>query len=106
MMRDELTGSGKVYLVYPVITGSEQLSMLRAATAEFKPISERFKGYQCGLLHGRMTGDQKADALRQFRYGETLYTPCHTSIEIGVDIPDASLMVVMNAEKFGIAQLH
>ncbi|XP_042437359.1 ATP-dependent DNA helicase homolog RECG, chloroplastic-like [Zingiber officinale] len=106
MMRDELTGSGKVYLVYPVITGSEQLPMLRAATAEFESISERFKGYQCGLLHGRMTGDQKADALRQFRSGETRILLATQVIEIGVDIPDASLMVVMNAEKFGIAQLH
>ncbi|KAG6479491.1 hypothetical protein ZIOFF_062957 [Zingiber officinale] len=106
MMRDELTGSGKVYLVYPVITGSEQLPMLRAATAEFESISQRFKGYQCGLLHGRMTGDQKADALRQFRSGETRILLATQVIEIGVDIPDASLMVVMNAEKFGIAQLH
>lgn len=106
MMRDELMTGGKVYLVYPVIQESEQLPQLRAATADLVSISEKFKAYQCGLLHGRLKGEEKGEALRKFRYGETRILLATQVIEIGVDVPDASMMVVMNAERFGIAQLH
>lgn len=105
-MLEELEGGGKVYLVYPVIDQSEQLPQLRAASADFETISEKFSGYKCGLLHGRMRSDEKDEALRQFRYGETKILLSTQVIEVGVDVPDASMMVVMNAERFGIAQLH
>lgn len=106
MMLEELEGGGKVYLVYPVIDQSEQLPQLRAASADFETISEKFSGYKCGLLHGRMRSDEKDEALRQFRSGETKILLSTQVIEVGVDVPDASMMVVMNAERFGIAQLH
>ncbi|CAL9183689.1 unnamed protein product [Musa hybrid cultivar] len=106
MMRDELIAGGKVYLVYPIIVESEQLPQLHAATADFQSIPDNFRGYQCGLLHGRMTSDEKDDALQKFRTGETRVLLATQLIEIGVDVPDASMMVVMNAERFGIAQLH
>lgn len=106
MMQDELIEGGKVYLVYPVIEESEQLPQLRAASAEFDSVSEKFKNYQCGLLHGRMRSEEKDEALRKFRSGETRVLLSTQVIEIGVDVPDASMMVVMNAERFGIAQLH
>ncbi|KAL1531935.1 DNA helicase [Salvia divinorum] len=106
MMREELGGGGKVYLVYPVIEQSEQLPQLRAASADFEAISNKFRGYKCGLLHGRMKSDEKDEALRQFRSGETKILLSTQVIEVGVDVPDASMMVVMNAERFGIAQLH
>lgn len=106
MMLDELKVGGKVYLVYPVIEQSEQLPQLRAAAADFEAISNRFQAYACGLLHGRMKSDEKDEALRKFRSGETDILLSTQVIEIGVDIPDASMMVVMNAERFGIAQLH
>ncbi|XP_042500414.1 ATP-dependent DNA helicase homolog RECG, chloroplastic isoform X1 [Macadamia integrifolia] len=106
MMWDELQTGGKVYLVYPVIEESEQLPQLRAASADLETISSKFKGYQCGLLHGRMKSDDKDEALRMFRSGETKILLSTQVIEIGVDVPDASMMIVMNAERFGIAQLH
>ncbi|CAI9095975.1 OLC1v1032026C1 [Oldenlandia corymbosa var. corymbosa] len=106
MMLDELEAGGKVYVVYPVIEQSEQLPQLRAAAAELETVSSRFPGYSCGLLHGKMKSDVKDDALRRFRSGETDILLSTQVIEIGVDIPDASMMVVMNAERFGIAQLH
>lgn len=105
-MLEELGGGGKIYLVYPVIEQSEQLPQLRAASADFETISKKFSGYKCGLLHGRMKGDEKDEALRRFRSGETKILLSTQVIEIGVDVPDASMMVVMNAERFGIAQLH
>lgn len=106
MMLDELEVEGKVYLVYPVIEQSEQLPQLRAASADLEGISHRFQGYSCGLLHGKMKSDEKEEALRRFRSGETRILLSTQVIEIGVDVPDASMMVVMNAERFGIAQLH
>ncbi|KAK6281341.1 hypothetical protein POUND7_015166 [Theobroma cacao] len=106
MMLEELEAGGRVYLVYPVIEQSEQLPQLRAASADLETISDRFQDYNCGLLHGRMKGDEKEEALRRFRSGETDILLSTQVIEIGVDVPDASMMVVMNAERFGIAQLH
>ncbi|XP_050231434.1 ATP-dependent DNA helicase homolog RECG, chloroplastic [Mercurialis annua] len=103
---EELKSEGKVYLVYPVIEQSEQLPQLHAASADFEVISGRFPGYKCGLLHGKMKSDEKDDALRRFRSGETQILLSTQVIEVGVDVPDASMMVVMNAERFGIAQLH
>lgn len=106
MMLDELEIEGKVYLVYPVIEQSEQLPQLRAASSDLEVISHRFQGYSCGLLHGKMKSDEKEEALKRFRSGETHILLSTQVIEIGVDVPDASMMVVMNAERFGIAQLH
>ncbi|XP_028103478.1 ATP-dependent DNA helicase homolog RECG, chloroplastic-like [Camellia sinensis] len=106
MMTDELEAGGKIYLVYPVIEQSEQLPQLRAASADLETISKRFEAYSCGLLHGKMRSDEKDDALRRFRSGEICVLLSTQVIEIGVDVPDASMMVVMNAERFGIAQLH
>ncbi|ESQ39985.1 hypothetical protein EUTSA_v10000760mg [Eutrema salsugineum] len=106
MMLKDLNSGGRVYLVYPVIDQSEQLPQLRAASAELETISKKFPNYSCGLLHGRMKSDDKEEALRKFRSGETQILLSTQVIEIGVDVPDASMMVVMNAERFGIAQLH
>jgi len=106
MMRDELEAGGRVYLVYPVIEQSEQLPQLRAAAADLEVISHRFQDYNCGLLHGKMKSDDKDEALKRFRSGVTHILLSTQVIEIGVDVPDASMMVVMNAERFGIAQLH
>ncbi|KAK7273827.1 hypothetical protein RIF29_14891 [Crotalaria pallida] len=106
MMLDELQDGGKVYLVYPIIELSEQLPQLRAASADLEVISDRFEGYNCGLLHGKMKGDEKEETLRKFRTGELHILLATQVIEIGVDVPDASMMVVMNSERFGIAQLH
>ncbi|KAK1577879.1 hypothetical protein Q3G72_025617 [Acer saccharum] len=106
MMLDELEVGGKVYLVYPVIEQSEQLPHLRAAAADLETISDRFPNYSCGLLHGKMKSEEKDEALRRFRSGGTHILLSTQVIEIGVDVPDASMMVVMNSERFGIAQLH
>ncbi|XP_020229053.2 ATP-dependent DNA helicase homolog RECG, chloroplastic isoform X2 [Cajanus cajan] len=106
MMLDELEDGGKVYLVFPIIELSEQLPQLHAASADLEVISQRFQGYNCGLLHGKMKSDEKEETLRKFRTGEIHILLATQVIEIGVDVPDASMMVVLNSERFGIAQLH
>ncbi|KAG0495582.1 hypothetical protein HPP92_000273 [Vanilla planifolia] len=91
MMDDELHSGGKVYVVYPIIEESElcQIFMLH-----------------CGLLHGRMTSEEKDESLKKFKSGETRVLLSTQVIEIGIDVPDASMMVVMNAERFEPSQLH
>ncbi|KAJ3685254.1 hypothetical protein LUZ61_014418 [Rhynchospora tenuis] len=106
MMKDELAADGKIYLVYPIIEESEQLPELHAAVTDYESISGKFEGYNCSLLHGRMKAEEKEEALRKFRDGQTRILLATQVIEIGVDVPDASMMVVMNAERFGMAQLH
>ncbi|XP_023764076.1 ATP-dependent DNA helicase homolog RECG, chloroplastic isoform X1 [Lactuca sativa] len=106
MMKVELESGGRVYIVYPIIDQSEQLPQLRGASADLEVISNRFQGINCGLLHGRMKSDEKDEALKNFRSGETQILLSTQVIEVGVDVPEASMMVVMNAERFGIAQLH
>ncbi|CAO2829959.1 unnamed protein product [Amaranthus hypochondriacus] len=106
MMHHELEAGGKVYLVYPIIEQSELLPQLRAASGDFGTISSKFSNYSCGLLHGKMKGDEKDKALKCFREGETRILLSTQVIETGIDVPDASMMVVMNAERFGMAQLH
>ena len=105
-MHHELEAGGKVYLVYPIIEQSELLPQLRAASGDFETISSKFPNYSCGLLHGKMKGDEKDKALKCFREGETRILLSTQVIETGIDVPDASMMVVMNAERFGMAQLH
>lgn len=95
-----------MYIVYPIIDQSEQLPQLRGASADLDVISSKFEGVNCGLLHGRMKGDEKDEALKRFRSGDTQILLSTQVIEIGVDVPEASMMVVMNAERFGLAQLH
>lgn len=68
-------------------------------------ISHRFQGYNCGLLHGKMKSEEKEETLRKFRTGEIHILLATQVIEIGVDVPDASMMVVLNSKMFGIAQL-
>ncbi|XP_057827668.2 ATP-dependent DNA helicase homolog RECG, chloroplastic isoform X2 [Cryptomeria japonica] len=106
MMQEDLGNGGKIFLVYPVIDESKMLPELHAATAELDKISNIFKDYKCGILHGRMKLSEKETAMQKFRGGETQILLSTQIIEIGIDIPEATMMVIINAERFGMAQLH
>lgn len=106
MVRKELGGGGRVFIVYPIIDESEEFPNLRAATAEFERIVEEFKGYRCGLVHGKLKPNEKEDAMNGFKSGQTQVLVSTTVIEVGIDILEASMMVVMNSERYGMAQLH
>ena len=102
-----LVGEGRqIYMVYPIIEENEELS-LYSATERFNELSAGiFKDVRCGLLHGKMTSAQKESAMRDFKDGKTQILFATTVVEVGVDVPNAVLMVVENAERFGLAQLH
>jgi ATP-dependent DNA helicase RecG len=95
----------QVYVILPLVSQSKQ-SELTSATEAFTSYQRRFSSYQVGLLHGRLSSEEKSAALNAFRANQTQILVSTTVIEVGVDVPNATLMVVEHAERFGLSQLH
>jgi RecG-like helicase/REP element-mobilizing transposase RayT len=104
-LRRELEASRQVYVIYPLIDESEKLDV-KAATTEFELWRKRLRPFRCELLHGRIPAPEKQMIMDRFRRGETSVLISTTVIEVGVDVPNATVMIVENAERFGLAQLH
>jgi len=104
-MREQLEAGRQAYIVYPLIDESEKLEV-KAAAAEFELWRERLRPFRCELLHGRIPGPEKQSIMDRFRRGESSALISTTVIEVGVDVPNATLMLIENAERFGLAQLH
>jgi ATP-dependent DNA helicase RecG len=96
---------GQVYWVCPLIEESEKLE-LQTAVALHAELTASLSGLPVGLLHGRMKPDEKARVMERFVRGEIAVLVATTVIEVGVDVPNATLMVIEHAERFGLAQLH
>lgn len=106
LIHREIAQGRQVYIVLPLVEESEKLD-LRAATEEHTRLAtEVFPQYQVGLLHGRMTSADKDAALSAFRDNITQIIVSTTVIEVGVDVPNATVMLIENAERFGLSQLH
>ena len=106
LMRQVLRQGRQVYVVYPLIEESEK-SDLRAATAMAEQLqTEVFREFRVGLLHGRLKSDEKEHIMRAYSAGDLQVLVSTTVIEVGVDVPNATLMLVEHAERFGLAQLH
>jgi ATP-dependent DNA helicase RecG len=102
----ELNLGRQTYVVYPLIDESEKLD-LKAATAMFEELRDRiFPKHRVGLLHGKMKSDEKESTMRGFVAGELDILVSTTVIEVGVDVANASTMVIEHAERFGLSQLH
>lgn len=101
----ELAQGRQVYWVCPLVEESEHLD-LQNATATHAELSAALPGVMVGLLHGRMASAEKAAVMQLFTSGEMMLLVATTVIEVGVDVPNASLMVIEHAERFGLAQLH
>ena len=104
-LRQKLDEGRQAYLVYPVIEGGARTG-LKAATAEYARWSERLAPHSCALLHGRLKADEKDVIMASFRAGETRVLVSTTVIEVGIDVANATVLLVENAERFGLAQLH
>jgi ATP-dependent DNA helicase RecG len=104
-MRERLEAGRQAYIVYPLIDESEKLDV-KAAAAEFETWRERLRPFRCELLHGRIPAPEKQAIMDRFRRGETSALISTTVIEVGVDVPNATIMLIENAERFGLAQLH
>jgi ATP-dependent DNA helicase RecG len=104
-VRSQIAAGRQAYIVYPVI--EESKLELKAAMAEYLRLSKNvFPGLQVGLLHGRMSSDEKEAVMERLRQGELHILVSTTVIEVGVDVPNATVMVIEHAARFGLAQLH
>jgi ATP-dependent DNA helicase RecG len=105
-VRKQAAAGHQTYVVYPVIEENEERE-LKAAQQMYKQLSQRiFPDLRIGLLHGRMDPDLKEQVMRLFQKGELQVLVSTTVIEVGVDVPNATVMVIEHAERFGLAQLH
>lgn len=101
----EIRKGRQVYVVYPLIEESEK-SDLKSAQEGFQHWQERFKDYRVGLLHGKMRQEEKDKVMQEFKSGKIDILVSTTVIEVGVDVPNASVMVVEEAHRFGLSQVH
>jgi ATP-dependent DNA helicase RecG len=104
-MRSQLEAGRQVYVVFPLIEESEKLD-LAAATAGWQILHNEFPKYQIGLVHGKLPSEEKDATMQAFKAGNTHILVATSVIEVGVDVPNASVMVIENAERFGLSQLH
>jgi ATP-dependent DNA helicase RecG len=102
----EVRAGRQVYMVYPLVEESEKMD-LKDATRRFEYLRDKvFPKFSVGLVHGKMKSAEKEDVMRRFVAGEINILVSTTVIEVGVDVPNASLMIVEHAERFGLSQLH
>jgi ATP-dependent DNA helicase RecG len=105
-LKQQIALGRQAYVVYPVIEESETQAM-KAAEKMYQHLSQVvFPDIQIGLLHGRMAPGDKEAAMEKFQRGETKILVSTTVIEVGVDVPNATVMVIEQAERFGLAQMH
>ncbi|HBA12545.1 MAG TPA: ATP-dependent DNA helicase RecG [Bacteroidales bacterium] len=101
----ELKKGRQAYIVYPLIEESEKID-LKNLEDGYLTICDRFSGYSVGKVHGRMKSAEKDAEMQRFKRAETQIMVATTVIEVGVDVPNASIMVIENANRFGLSQLH
>ncbi len=106
LIKEQIEEGRQAYIVYPLIDESETLSA-KAATQEAEKLqSEVFPQYKIGLLHGKLKNDEKDAVMKDFKDGKYDILVSTTVVEVGVDVPNATVMVIENAERFGLSQLH
>src|SRR5271154_646313 len=104
-LRREVQAGNQAYIVYPVI--EESKLELKAAIEEYQRLSkEVFPKLQLGLLHGRLSSEEKEEVMQRFRKNEVQILVATTVVEVGVDVANATVMVIEHAERFGLSQLH
>ncbi len=105
LIKEEVKKGRQVYVVYPIIEESEKID-LKSAILGKKAFEKIFPDFKIGLIHGKIKPDERESIMVKFKQGEIQILVCTTVIEVGVDIPNATLMVIIHAERFGLSQLH
>jgi ATP-dependent DNA helicase RecG len=103
---EEIARGRQAYVVYPLVEESEQMDLRDATQGAQRLQKEVFPHYTVGLIHGRMKGEEKEQTMRAFQEGKIQILVATTVIEVGIDCPNATVMVVEHAERFGLSQLH
>lgn len=104
-LKEQLSKGRQAYVVYPLVEESEKID-LKDAMTQYELLKTELPEYTVGLLHGKMKSDEKDEVMRQFRAGQFQVLVSTTVIEVGVDVPNANLMMIEHAERFGLSQLH
>lgn len=101
----EIEKGHQAYVVYPLVEESEQMD-LKAATEGAKKLARRFPQWRVGLIHGKLSAEEREEVMRAFKAGEIHLLVATTVVEVGIDVPNATVMLVEEAQRFGLAQLH
>lgn len=104
-MRSELAKGRQAYVIYPLVKESEKID-LKDAESQFERLKIDFPQFQVGLLHGKMKADEKEKIMEAFKKNEIQILVSTTVVEVGVDVPNATVLVIEHAERFGLSQLH
>ena len=104
-MRKELEAGRQAYVVYPLVEPSEKID-LQAAMEAVDQLQEQFVSFRVGLLHGRLSSREKQSVMAQFQQKEIDLLVATTIVEVGLDVHNATVMLIEHAERFGLAQLH
>jgi ATP-dependent DNA helicase RecG len=104
-MHEQVKKGRQAYFVYPLVAESEKID-LKNAVDEYEKLKAQFPDLNIGLIHGKMKADEKEQVMTSFREGKIQVLVSTTVIEVGVDVPNANLMIVEHAERFGLSQLH
>lgn len=102
---DEVGKGSQAYIVFPIIEESEKLN-LKALKAGYAGIVERFPKRRLAMMHGKLKSAEKDEAMQRFKQGEIDILVSTTVIEVGIDVPNASVMLILDADRFGLSQLH
>ena len=105
-VRGELDAGRQVYVIYPLVEESEKIDVKAATQMADHLAQEVFPEYKVGLLHGRLKADAKDRVMKAFAAGELQLLVSTTVVEVGIDVPNASVMIVEHAERFGLSQMH
>ena len=106
MIRSQLKQGRQAYIIFPLVEESEKIDLANAVTGAEELANGPLKGFRVGLLHGRMKPQEKADVMNSFKRGEIQVLVSTTVVEVGVDVPNATVLAIEHAERFGLSQLH
>ena len=101
----EIDAGAQAYIVYPIIEESDKTN-LKPLTHGFEETRKRFPNRRVAMMHGRMKADEKEETMQRFKRGEIDILVATTVIEVGIDVPNASMMLIVDADRFGLSQLH
>ncbi len=104
-MHEQIKKGRQAYIVYPLVEESEKIE-LKDAVSEYEKLCQQFPDLKIGLLHGKMKADEKEKVMEAFRRNEIQVLVSTTVIEVGVDVPNANIIIIEHAERFGLSQLH
>jgi ATP-dependent DNA helicase RecG len=105
-IRSQINSGRQVFVIFPLVEESKALSEVKAATEEHKKLQEIFPEFKIGLMHGRLKPREKEAVMQEFKDKKTHILVSTSVVEVGIDVPNATVMIIENAERFGLSQLH